>query len=158
MAYNPRARRQDPSWVPDYDPTGRQDASGENTPAPPPPGGGGGSGGGAGDLWSRVMDLLKGYGDVSAFQANRSALEPLIGGAQKAWGLDDEGLMSRLAYNPLKGMYTLASYLNGTPFYDKTGDGSKGNLFYVPGFRPPGWGADVPAQAQYDPSKHQYWV
>ena len=140
---------------PDQDQSGgnNPDPSGSNTGAP----------GTGNDLWSRLMAALKGYGNVDLFEQNRSKLDPFLAQAKSYWGLDDDALMAKVGYNPLKAMYSMNSMLTGTPYYDKGNaeDGSETwKPFYVPGWdydpNTPGVQAPSWIKNPYDPASHAF--
>lgn len=129
--------------IPDHDPTGRVDASGSTYQQ------------GAG-LWDQILAKLQPYlsSDLySQISGAQSQLSPLVNAAVGAWG--EQGVLNALGYNPKKGAYTALSYLTGKPYYDRTGDGSKARLFYVPGYMPQYGG--IPAEVDYDPSNTNYF-
>ena len=67
-------------------------------------------------------------------------LNSIIPAARAQYG--DAGIMNLLNNHWKKAIYGAYSAATGTPFYDKTGDGSMGNLLFINGFKP-----NAPSQA-----------
>lgn len=126
--------------VPDEDPNRRYDVPGSDN-----------------SLWAQILARLQPYlssdlyGQIAGAQ---SQLSPLVNAAVGAWG--QQGVLNALGYNPKKGAYTALSYLTGKPYYDRTGEGKRGRLFYVPGYKP-NYGAGVEDEIDYDPSRTDVW-
>jgi len=132
---------------PDVDPSGRQDASGANTPAPPaappaaPPGGSGDWQPGAivhGDPWQSLLNAINAssrlsQADKDLIAGSQSKLMPMFNAAGAAYG-GLGGVIAAARNNPLKAAYTALSYLTGTPYYDRGNDPNSGRLFKIPGF------------------------
>lgn len=105
------------------------------------------------EIYNALLNIAGQY--RSQFEGSRDTLmSGVLPSAMRTWG--PRRVLSALQnpYYTMKARYAALSALTGKPYYDRTGDGSRMKLFYVPGYQP----KDAASELDYEANKSNYWT